>query len=70
MLVLFNALPPLEAEYHLTEVPVAVRSATVWLAAEQNDWEVDPVGAPGVVLTVTVTSNRVVLSQPVTVCDA
>ena len=48
-------------------VPVAVRLATVGDAPEQKDWAAVPVGAPGVAFTVAVTSNRDVLSQPLTV---
>ena len=45
-------------------VPVADKLATVGDAPEQNDCDELPVGAPGVVVTVAVTSNLVVLSQP------
>ena len=62
-----SAGPPVEAAYHWMVVPVAVRFATVGAAAEQNDCAAVPVGAAGVVFTVTVTSNREVLSQPLTV---
>ena len=51
------------------EVPVTVKLATVGRSAEQNDCEDDPVGAAGVGLTITVTSNLNILSQP-NVCVA
>ena len=65
-----NGLPPLAAAYHWIAVPVAARFATVGLLAEQKDCAAVPVGAAGVVLTVAVTSNLEVLSQPDTVCEA
>jgi hypothetical protein len=49
------------------ELPVADRLFTVGLFAEQNDCAEVPVGADGFVVTVTVTSNLLVLSQPPTV---
>ena len=62
-----KAVPPLETAYHCIDVPVADKLATVGDAPEQNDCDELPEGADGVVFTVTVTSNRVVLSQPETV---
>ncbi len=47
--------------------PVAARLATVGLLPLQKDWDAEPVGAPGVVLTVAVTANRAKLSQPLSV---
>ena len=43
--------------------PVAVRLATVGPLAEQKVCDALPVGAPGVVFTVAVTSNLAVLSS-------
>ena len=57
--------PPLEAAYHWIEVPVAVRSATV--ALPQKSWLAEPVGADGIAVIVTVTSNLEVDSHPLTV---
>ena len=65
-----STLPPEEVEYHCIDEPVAARSAIVWLDAEQKDCAEAPVGASGLVINITATSNRVVLSQPVTVCVA
>ena len=62
-----KAVPPLEAAYHLIDEPVAVKLATV--AELQNVCEALPVGVAGA-LMVAVTSKRVTLSQPETVCDA
>ena len=61
------SVPAVAALYHLRPVPVAVKLATVGEAPEQNYCAAVPVGAPGVVLTVTVTSNLAVLSQTPTV---
>ena len=44
-------------------LPVTVMSATVGLAALQKLCDAVPAGAPGVVFTVAVISNLVVLSQ-------
>ena len=52
--------PPVAALYHWIAVPVAVKLATV--AELQNAWVALPVGA-AVVLRVTATCNRAVLSQ-------
>ena len=62
-----NELPPLDAAYHNMELPVAVKLLTVGLFSEQNDCAEVPIGADGLVVTVTVTSNLLVLSQPPTV---
>ena len=40
--MLFSSVPPVGASYHLIEVPVAARLATV--AALQKDWLAFPVG--------------------------
>ena len=58
-----KSVPPLAASYHWMLLPVAVKSATVGMAALQNGCAAVPVGADGVVFTVAVTSNRDVLSQ-------
>ena len=42
-----NELPPLDAVYHLIEVPVATKFATVGLAPLQNACEAVPVGTAG-----------------------
>jgi hypothetical protein len=47
-----KAVPPLEAEYHFTSVPLADKLATVAAAAEQNDWADDAVGGDGNAFTV------------------
>ena len=65
-----SGLPPLGAAYHWINVPVAVKFATVGLLPEQKVCDALPLGADGVVFTVAVTSNRVVLSQPDTVSEA
>ena len=60
-----NAVPPVEAAYHLTTEPagaVAVRLATV--ALPQNDCAEVADGASGEVVIVTVTSNLDSLSNP------
>ena len=62
-----NAVPPLDAAYHRMAVPVAVKLATVGDAPEQKDCVAEPVGAAGVVVTVTATANLEVASQPPTV---
>jgi hypothetical protein len=59
--------PPVLAAYHCRFEPVAVRSATV--AELQKVCDAEPVGADGA-LMVAVTSKRVALSQPLTVCEA
>ena len=59
-----KAVPPDEEAYHLTDVPVAIKSATV--AAVQKLCAAVPVGA-GVVFIVTITSSLIALSQPPTV---
>ena len=48
-------------------VPAATKLATVGDAPVQNDCAAEPVGAPGVVLTVAVTSNLAELSHPLSV---
>jgi hypothetical protein len=48
-------------------LPVAVKLATVGEVPEQNIWVALPVGTEGVALTVAVTSNLEVLSQPLIV---
>ena len=65
-----SAVPPLDAAYHFIVLPVADRFATVGLLLAQNVCDALPVGAPGVVFTVTVTSNLAALSQPEIVCEA
>jgi hypothetical protein len=60
---------PVLVAYQTIEVPVAAKFATVGLVILQNDCAALPVGAPGLPM-VTVTSNRVALSHPKTVCDA
>ena len=50
------------------EVPVAIKSATV--APVQSVCVALPVGADGLVFTVTTTGVRVTLSHPPTVCVA
>ena len=65
-----GASAPLAAAYHLIEVPVVTKFATVGLLPEQKDCAALPVGAVGVGLIVAVTSNLEVLSQPDTVCEA
>ena len=65
-----KTLPPEEAEYQITDVPVTERSDNVALTALQNACEAVPVGAAGVVLMVTVTASLEVDSQPFTVCEA
>jgi len=49
-------------------VPVATKSATAGLVAEQNDWA-DAIGAAGVVFTVTET-GVLLLSQPLVFTSA
>ena len=51
-------------------VPVADKLATVGDVPEQNDCEALPDGTDGLVVTVAVTFNLNVLSQPETVCVA
>jgi hypothetical protein len=65
--LVFNALPPVLAEYHLIVEPVATKLATVPLL--QNVCEAVPVGAAGT-LIVAVTARRVADSQLLTVCVA
>ncbi len=65
--LVLSAVPPVLAAYHWSEVPVAVRLATVPLL--QKLCAVLPVGAAGV-LMVAVTARRVADSHPLTVCEA
>ena len=51
--------PPVDAAYHKILLPVADKLATVGLVALQNACAAVPVGADGLVFTVTVTSNLV-----------
>ena len=67
--LLGRAVPPDAVEYHLIEVPLAERFATVGLFIAQNDCCEDPVGAAESE-TVTVTSSRFLLSQLPKVCEA
>ena len=60
--VVARALPPLEAEYHWSAVPVADKFAIVGLLIVQKLCEAVPVGARGL-LIVTATAKRVALSQ-------
>ena len=59
-----KGLPPLDAEYQLIVVPVALKLPTV--EAAQKFWVALPIGA-GVIFTVAVTSNLSADSQPDTV---
>ena len=54
---LVSRVPFVAAVYHLILVPVAVRSATVGLAAEQNICKLLPVGADGTVGAVLTTAS-------------
>jgi hypothetical protein len=45
--VVANELPPLDALYQSMEVPVADKSLTLGVIAEQNDCDALPVGAEG-----------------------
>ena len=67
-----KGLPKVEVLYQLIvpPVPVATKLATVGLEPEQKTCGVLPVGTEGVVLIVTVTSNKEEDSQPLTVCEA
>jgi hypothetical protein len=49
-----NAIPSMGPKYHLIPVPVAVRDATVGKELLQKACEVEPVGADGFGVTVTV----------------
>ncbi|MNL00422.1 hypothetical protein D3C87_1208550 [compost metagenome] len=60
-----KAVPPVACVYHLTDVPVATRLATVALAIWQKVWLL-AVGA-GVAVIVTVICARLALSQLFTV---
>jgi hypothetical protein len=62
-----RADPPDEVAYHWMLVPVAVRFVTVGLLIAQKLCVALPVGADGVVVTVTATANREEDSQPLTV---
>ena len=64
-----RGVPPLAAAYHCMAVPVAVKLATVGLLMAQNVCDAVPVGAAGL-LTVAVTSNLAVPSQPEIVWEA
>ncbi len=63
-----NRFPFVAASYHFITVPVALRLPTV--AASQNACAAVPVGAAGLAVMVTVTANRVALSQPLIVWEA
>ncbi|MNX78633.1 hypothetical protein D3C86_1102370 [compost metagenome] len=56
-----KAVPPVACVYHLTDVPVAAKLATVALAISQKVWLL-AVGA-GVAVIVTVICARLALSQ-------
>ena len=58
-----NNVPPLDASYHFTFVPLTDRLATVGADALQNTCVADALGASGVVFTVTATTVLVALSQ-------
>jgi len=58
-----SAVPPVGAAYHLIDVPVGTRLAIVGEVPAQKLWVDGPVGAPGMAVKVTVTSNLAVLSQ-------
>jgi hypothetical protein len=61
---LASGLPPLAAAYHLIELPVATKLATVGLLLTQNDCEALPVGAEGSAVTViTVATDVAVLAD-------
>jgi hypothetical protein len=49
-----NAIPSMGPKYHLIPVPVAVRDATVGKELLQKACKVEPVGADGFGVTVTV----------------
>ena len=65
--LVLSAVPPVLAAYHWSEVPVAVRLATVPLL--QKVCAALPEGAVGA-LMVAVTAKRVADSHPFTVCEA
>ena len=65
--LVLSAVPPVLAAYHWSEVPVAVRLATVPLL--QKVCAALPEGAVGA-LIVAVTARRVADSHPFTVCEA
>ena len=52
-------MPLLAASYHCMAVPVAVKSATVWLTLEQKVWDAVPVGAASPLM---ITENEQVAS--------
>jgi len=58
-----RAVPPVEAAYHLIDVPVGTRLTIVGEVPAQKLWVAGPVGAPGMAVKVTVTSSLAVLSQ-------
>ena len=58
-----NAGPPDEAAYHLIEASDGTRLAIVGEVPAQKVWVAWPVGASGVGVSVTVTSNLAELSQ-------
>jgi len=61
--VVARAVPPVEAAYHLIDVPVGTRLTIVGEVPAQKLWVAGPVGAPGMAVKVTVTSSLAVLSQ-------
>jgi hypothetical protein len=65
--LVLSAVPPVLAAYHWSEVPVAVRLATVPLL--QKVCAALPEGAVGA-LIVAVTARCVADSHPFTVCEA
>jgi hypothetical protein len=62
-------LPPLDAEYHNMELPVAVKLLTVGLFPEQKDCAEVPVGADGIAFMVANTDVLLVVVHPLSVAS-